>query len=64
MASWSEDYSHPDWVEREFDRDRATAERWDRLDDDDARFWAHVDRVTRDLGGARKRQEETRKEAA
>lgn len=44
------DWDSPFWRDEPLDRDRLTAERWDRLDEADARAWTHVDRMGRDLG--------------
>lgn len=61
MPSW--DWVSPDWVEEPFDRDMRTADRWDRLDDD-ALFWSHVDRLSRDIGEAGYGRQSEREEAA
>ena len=41
---------HPDWIDEPFDRDMRDTERWERLDDEEAREQSCVDRL-RDRGG-------------
>ena len=41
---------HPDWTDEPFDRDMRDTERWERLDDEEAREQECTDRLTRDAG--------------
>lgn len=58
------DWVAPAWRDEPFDRDRATADRWDRLDDEDARGRDRVDVLTRDMGEAGYGKRRERREVA